>query len=180
MHTSVCIGAMNISCRVRASVKKELLVKGSDEICFVIFLKKEHSHTRDYLNFGNCIECEKYLQYVRLEDVGSALQRFQAATGINELFLASDADPRILNRVREYVDYKMISDSELGRRTIASESMETISVIEQALCAKGTEFVGTSYSTWTTTVWMLRAQMFPRSKSIFGFLDFIASKYSEN
>ncbi|CAL6330707.1 unnamed protein product [Bathycoccus prasinos] len=155
--------------------KRNLPIKGSGEICFVIFLKKEHSNTHDYLNFGNCIDCEKYLQYVRLEDVGSALLRFQAVTGIDEIFLASDADPRILKRVREYVDYKMISDSELGKRTIASESMERISVIEQALCAQGTEFVGTSYSTWTTTVWMLRAQIFPIRPRIFGFLDFLAS-----
>ena len=156
--------------------KKSLPVKGSGDICFVIFLKKVHSDPQDYLNFGSCIECEKYLQYVQLEDVGSALQHFQAATGINEIFLASDADPRVLKRVGEYVHYKMISDSELGRRTIASDSMEAVSVIEQALCARGTEFVGTSYSTWTTTVWMLRSPNFPRPKRIFGFLDFLASK----
>ena len=34
-------------------------------------------------------------------------------------------------------------------------------------------FIGTSYSTWTTTVWMLRSQSGGNTNHIDGFLDFI-------
>ena len=57
----------------------------------------------------------------------------------------------------------------------AQEDMETISVIEQAICAAGNKFLGTSYSTWTTTVWMLRHKKRENAEQISGFLDLISS-----
>ena len=73
----------------------------------------------------------------------------------------------------------MISDSTTGRKVIDSEDMEEISVIEQALCIQGEKFMGTSYSTWTTTVWMLRSQRFEREEErIHGYLDLLSANIS--
>ncbi|CAL6329269.1 unnamed protein product [Bathycoccus prasinos] len=153
--------------------KKSLPSKGSGDVCFVIFLKKYHSTKRDYLNFGECKNCEKYLRYVHIDDVGSALQSFQTASGVNDIYLASDADMKILKEVRKYVSFKMTMDSGFGRSVLENEDMEMVSVIEQALCAHGKAFLGTSYSTWTTTVWMLRSQSKENINQVDGFLDFL-------
>jgi len=153
--------------------KKSLPAKGSGDICFVIFLKKYHSTKRDYLNFGECKNCEKYLHYVHIDDVASSLQSFQTASGVNDIYLASDADMKILKEVRKHVNFKMTIDSGFGRSILENEDMEIVSVIEQALCAHGRVFVGTSYSTWTTTVWMLRSQSKENINQIDGFLDFL-------
>ena len=53
--------------------KKNLKVRGLGDVCFVIFLKKQRSELKDYLNFGECRDCEKYLLFVHLEDLGNAL-----------------------------------------------------------------------------------------------------------
>lgn len=153
--------------------KKSLPAKGSGDVCFVIFLKKSRSTQRDYLNFGVCSKCEKYLQYVHIDDIGRTLRAFQTVSGGHDIYIASDADLKILKEVRKYTRFKMISDSELGRSVLESQDMEIVSVIEQALCAGGTSFIGTSYSTWTTTVWMLRSQSGGNTNHIDGFLDFI-------
>ena len=136
-------------------------------------MKKYHSTKRDYLNFGECKNCEKYLRYVHIDDVGSALQSFQTASGVNDIYLASDADMKILKEVRKYVSFKMTMDSGFGRSVLENEDMEMVSVIEQALCAHGKAFLGTSYSTWTTTVWMLRSQSKENINQVVGFLDFL-------
>ena len=154
--------------------KKILPVKGAGDVCFVIFLKKRRASLKDYLNFGSCEECRKYLQFVRLKDIGNALRSFQVTTGIHEIFLASDADEVVLNKLRRYVDFKIFSDSETGRSMLASDDMESISVTEQSLCVQSAHFMGTSYSTWTTTVWLQRSRQLPSSKAIYGFLDFLS------
>jgi hypothetical protein len=153
--------------------KKNLPAKGSGDVCFVIFLKKNRSTQRDYLNFGECRNCEKYLQYVHIDDVGRALKAFQIASGVHDIYLASDAGTEILKEAREHVSFKMISDSELGRSVLESETMEMISVIEQALCVHGKTFIGTSYSTWTTTVWILRSHGNKSTNQMDQFLDII-------
>jgi hypothetical protein len=151
--------------------KKNLPTKGSGDICFVMFLKKERMTKKDYLNFGDCRNCEKYLQYVHIDDVGEILRTIQKNSGGHEIYLASDAGKNVLREVRKHAKFKMISDSELGRSLLESENMERVSVIEQALCVRGKVFFGTSYSTWTTTVWMLRPLSNQFSKRIDGFLD---------
>jgi len=153
--------------------KKNLPAKGSGDVCFVIFLKGSRSSLRDYLNYGECKNCEKYLQYFHMDDIGKALQALQTAAGGRGIYLASDADKKILKEVRKRVNFRMISDSDLGRSILENEDLETVSVIEQALCVHGKAFVGTSYSTWTTTVWMLRSQVHESISRIDGFLDFL-------
>lgn len=155
--------------------KKSLPGKGKGDTCFVIFLKKNSKHTRDYLNFGECYDCEKYLQLVRIEDVANVINNFQTMQGGSEIYLASDANNSILRHLREFVNFKTFSDSETGKKMAAQEDMETISVIEQAICAAGKKFLGTSYSTWTTTVWMLRSRIFPEFDIISGYLDHLSS-----
>jgi len=152
--------------------KRNLPAKGSGEACFVIFLKKQRATQRDYLNFGDCKNCEKYLQFIHLEDIGKFLNGYKISMGINDMYLASDADPSILKMVKKYVDFKITSDSKLGRKILEHESMEKISVIEQSLCVNGKAFVGTSYSTWTTTVWMLRTRK-KYNQNLDTFLDFL-------
>ena len=154
--------------------KKSLQTRGSGDICFVIFLKDSRGRKKDYLNFGACSDCEKYLQYVHIEGIGKVLRDYQALTR-KKIFLASDADTRIMDNMRKFVDFKMISDSEKGRKVIQSENMELVSVIEQALCVQGEKFIGTSYSTWTTTVWMLRSQKFEEEERIHGYIDILSA-----
>jgi len=154
--------------------KKILPSRGSGEICFVIFLKRHRSELRDFLNFGDCQDCHKYLQFVHLEDVGEVLSRFKVLSG-KEIYLASDADANILNKLRKIVDFKMISDSKSGLKILENESMEKISVIEQALCVQSEKFMGTTYSTWTTTVWMLRSKKFEDKEQIHGYLDLLSA-----
>ena len=156
--------------------KKSLPAKGSGDVCFVTFLKKNRSTWSDYLNFGPCGNCDKYLQYWHIDDVGKALRVIQTNSGGHDIYLASDADAKILEEARKHVSFKMISDSELGRAVVQNEDMEMVSVIEQALCAHGKRFVGTSYSTWTTTVWMLRSQSNEKINQIDGFLDFLGAQ----
>ena len=153
--------------------KKSYPARGSGDVCFVIFLKKYRSTKRDYLNFGECKNCEKYLHHVHIDDVGIALQSSQTAYGVNDIYLASDADMNILDKARKYVNFKMTTDSGYGRSLLENKDMEMVSVIEQALCTHGKVFVGTSYSTWTTTVWMLRSQSKENINGIDGFLDFL-------
>lgn len=155
--------------------KKNLPSRGSGEICFVIFLKKKQHTFEDNLNFGDCTNCDKYLQYVHLKDVGDALRTYKAASKGLDIYLASDANTPVLKNLRKMVNFKGISDSKLGREVLENESMEVVSAIEQAICAKGTKFIGTSYSTWTTTVWMLRHKKRENAEQISGFLDLISS-----
>ena len=103
------------------------------------------------------------------------INNFQSVHGGSEIYLASDANNAILRHLREFVNFKTFSDSETGKRMAAQEDMETISVIEQAICAAGNKFLGTSYSTWTTTVWMLRSRIFPEFDIISGYLDHLSS-----
>ncbi|CAL6337928.1 unnamed protein product [Bathycoccus prasinos] len=151
--------------------KKSLPTTGTGEVCFVIFLKKNRREKRDYLNFGDCQDCKKYLQFFQMKDVGEVLRNFQLSNGGHEIYLASDANNSILQQLRKFVKFKVLSDSRLGRRVLKHESMETVSVLEQALCSRSIKFLGTSYSTWTTTVWMLRSRFFRNSDVISGFLD---------
>ena len=158
--------------------KKSLQTRGSGDICFVIFLKSFRRSAKDYLNFGDCGDCEKYLQYVHIEDIGKVLRDYQVLTR-KKIFLASDADARIIDSVRKFVDFKMISDSKIGRKVVESKNMELISVIEQALCVQGEKFMGTSYSTWTTTVWMLRSPRFEEEEErIHGYIDILSANIS--
>jgi len=155
--------------------KKNLKVRGSGDVCFVIFLKKQRSELKDYLNFGECRGCEKYLLFVRLEDLGSALADFQTSMGGLEIYLASDAEPRVMEKLRKYIHFKTINDSKIGFNLLANESMEVLSAVEQGICALGENFIGTSYSTWTTTVWMLRSHLHGEQNRIHGFLEHLTS-----
>jgi len=156
--------------------KKKLKVKGlGGDVCFVVFLKKQRSELKDYLNFGECRDCEKYLLFVHLEDLGRALVDFQASMGGLEVYLASDAEPRVMEKMRKYIHFKSISDSKIGLNLLANESMEFVSAVEQGICARGERFIGTSYSTWTTTVWLLRSHLHSEQNRINGFLEHLTS-----
>ena len=155
--------------------KKNLKVRGLGDVCFVIFLKKQRSELKDYLNFGECRDCEKYLLFVHLEDLGSALVDFQTSMGGLEIYLASDAEPRVMEKLRKYIHFKTINDSKFGFNLLANESMEVLSAVEQGICALGENFIGTSYSTWTTTVWMLRSHLHGEQNRIHGFLEHLTS-----
>lgn len=155
--------------------KRSLKSKGSGDTCFVVFLKRNRTDLKDYLNFGGCEDCEKFLQFVHIEDLGRAIKSYQKASGGLEIYLASDAPTSVLKKLGKIVPFKMLSDSSHGQALLRQESIEIISVIEQAICVQSKKFVGTSYSTWTSTVWMLRTQNFPSGSAIFGFLEFLSS-----
>lgn len=157
--------------------KKNLPMKGEGDTCFVIFLKKQRSTLKDYLNLGWCYDCEKYLLFVHLEDLGRALSKFQAVASVKDVYLASDADFKVIQKLKRYVDLKTFSDSELGLRMLQSANMEVVSAVEQALCVQGKHFIGTSYSTWTTTVWLLRKQKHEEQEGIDGFIEHLTAPF---
>lgn len=155
--------------------KKKMPIKGEGDTCFVVCLREKHVTLKDYLNLGDCFECEKYLLYVYLDDLGRAPSSFQASVKGIEIYLPSDADSKVIEKLRRRVHFKMISDSALGLRLLQSESMEVVSAIEQALCVRGKYFIGTSYSTWTTTVWLLREHGPEGKGGIDRFVEHLAS-----
>ena len=129
------------------------------------------------LNFGSCASCNKFLQYVSTDDLIKAIMKVKRETRLENVYLATDCpDKKLIQFVINRTGAKVLEDSPHGRKVLTN-SIELRSAIEQGICVHGAEFVGTSYSTWSTVVWQLRSHNSTK-RALLGMIDLLASHKS--
>mmetsp|Transcript_32580 Transcript_32580/g.71196 ORF Transcript_32580/g.71196 Transcript_32580/m.71196 type:complete len:443 (-) Transcript_32580:259-1587(-) len=136
--------------------EKGLPIVGTGPLCFFSTL----TTLKD--NFGGQGK-ERPLRLVLTtqDEIVRAIQEQMEQTGIKKVYLATDVDPTrgkpLLKFLHEKTHMKMFKDLPTGwNKKLDFNQQDVISRVEQEICSSSSRFLGTSTSSWTTTVSEIR------------------------
>ncbi|XRB17751.1 O-fucosyltransferase family protein [Pseudoscourfieldia marina] len=126
---------------------------GKGELCFVRF----DCPGKTPMNVGSSHNCAKRLHYISVDNLVERAVRFAKSANVEKTFLASDCpDKGLLSSVVARAKITTIRDSTYGQWLLEHESAMMVSFVEQLICIRASNFMGTSYSTWTALVMLMR------------------------